>query len=253
MPPGPAAFSLRTTAVRSGDGWVLNGRKAFVTNAPVAGLFLVFARTDQEAIGSFGVSAFVVEAGTPGLIVGAPAEKLGLRTSPLAEVLLQDCAVPPNALLGGPGKGGAVFAESMRWERAGMMAAQTGAMERALDTSVAYARERRQFGQPIGRFGSVADRIADMRVAVDASRALVLRLGWLMDQGHDTEMDAAVAKTFVAEAAVRTHLSALQVHGGVGYLEEAGIERPLRDALGATIYSGTSEIHRRMIARSLGL
>jgi alkylation response protein AidB-like acyl-CoA dehydrogenase len=141
----------------------------------------------------------------------------------------------------------------MRWERACIMASQVGTMRRTMEACVTYARERRQFGKPIAKFESVSDKIANMKVAVDAARALVLRVGWLMDHGRDTMVEAAVAKTFVSEAAVRTHLDAVQVFGGYGYMTEYGIERGLRDAVGGTIYSGTSEIQRRIIARGLGL
>ncbi len=133
------------------------------------------------------------------------------------------------------------------------MASQVGLMRRTMEACVAYARGRRQFGKPIGKFESVADKIADMKIAVEASRALVLRVGWLMDHGHDTLVEAAVAKAFVSEANVRAHLDAVQIHGGYGYMTETGLERALRDAVGGTIYSGTSEIQRRVIARGLGL
>ena len=141
----------------------------------------------------------------------------------------------------------------MQWERACIMASQVGLMRRTMETCAEYARERRQFGQPIGRFGSVADKIANMQIAVDAARALVLRVGWLMDPDRDATVEAAVAKAFVSEANVRTHLDAVQIHGGYGYMTEFEIERALRDAVGGTIYSGTSEIQRRIIARDLGL
>jgi alkylation response protein AidB-like acyl-CoA dehydrogenase len=180
-------------------------------------------------------------------------QKLGLRTSPMAEVFVEDCFVPESARLGAAGQGGEIFTTSMRWERACIMASQVGVMRRTMEACAAYARERRQFGKPIGKFESVADKIANMKIAVDAARALVLRVGWLMDQGADPMAEAAVAKAFVSEASVRVHLDALQVHGGYGYMAEVGIERDLRDALGGTIYSGTSEIQRRIIARSLGL
>jgi alkylation response protein AidB-like acyl-CoA dehydrogenase len=249
---GSDAFGMKATARKVPGGFVLNGRKTFITNAPVADLFIVFAR-DGEGIGPFGISAFLVEAGSPGLVTGKPMQKMGLRTSPMSEVFLEDCSVPESAMLGGSGQGGEIFQTSMRWERACIMASQVGLMRRTMETCVAYARQRRQFGKPIAKFESVADKIADMKIAVDAARALVLRVGWLMDQGRDAMNEAAVAKAFVSEASVRTHLDAVQIHGGYGYMSEFGIERDLRDAIGGTIYSGTSEIQRRVIARGLGL
>jgi alkylation response protein AidB-like acyl-CoA dehydrogenase len=249
---GSDAFGMKSIARAVVGGYVLSGSKTFITNAPVADLLIVFARSG-EGIGPYGISAFLVEAGTRGISVGKPLDKMGLRTSPMSEVFLEDCFVPSSSLLGGEGQGGEIFQTSMRWERACIMASQVGTMRRTMEACVAYARERRQFGKPIAKFESVADKIANMKIAVDAARALVLRVGWLMDRGHDTMVQAAVAKTFVSEAAVRTHLDAIQVFGGYGYMTESEIERGLRDAVGGTIYSGTSEIQRRIIARGLGL
>jgi alkylation response protein AidB-like acyl-CoA dehydrogenase len=249
---GSDAFGMKATARKVDGGWVLAGQKTFITNAPVADLLIVFARS-SAGIGPFGISAFLVEAGTPGLVVGKPLDKMGLRTSPMSEVFLEDCFVPDSAMLGNDGQGGELFQASMRWERACIMSSQVGAMRRTMEACIKYARERRQFGKPIAKYESVADKIANMKIAVDASRALVLRVGWLMDRGREPMLEAAVAKTFVSEAAVRTHIDAIQVFGGYGYMTEYEIERGLRDAVGGTIYSGTSEIQRRVIARGLGL
>lgn len=249
---GSDAFAMRSTAKRVEDGYVLNGRKTFITNAPVADLLIVFARSG-EGIGPFGLSAFLLEPGTAGLEVGKPLDKMGLRTSPMAEVFLDDCFVPDSAMLGPPGRGGEIFHTSMRWERACIMASHVGTMRRTMERCVTYAKGRRQFGKAIGKYESVADKIANMKIAVDAARGLVLRVGWLMDQGIDATTESAVAKAFVSEASVRTHLDAVQIHGGYGYMTEFEVERALRDAVGGTIYSGTSEIQRRIIARGLGL
>lgn len=249
---GSDAFGLQATARPAPGGYRIDGRKTFITNAPLADLIIVFARTGK-GLGPFGLTAFLVEAGTEGCVVGPDLQKMGLRTSPMAEVILDDCVVPAEAVLGRVGQGARVFQTSMQWERACIMASQVGLMRRTLEDCIRYARERRQFGQPIARFESVADKIANMKIAVDASRALVLRVGWLMDQGRDAQLEAAVAKAFVSEANVRTHLDAVQVHGGYGYTTEFQVERALRDAVGGTIYSGTSEIQRRIIARGLGL
>lgn len=249
---GSDPFSLITSAKRANGGFALNGRKTFITNAPVADLVIVFART-SEGIGPYGITAFLVPSETPGLDVTSEIDKMGLRTSPMSEVALDDCFVPESAVLGRVGRGAEVFQRSMQWERACIMASQVGLMGRTMEACIAYARERRQFGQPIGRFESIADKIADMRVAVDAGRALVHRVGWLMDHGKDTTVESAIAKLYVSEANVRTHIDAMQIHGGYGYTRDFEIERALRDALGGTIYSGTSEIQRRIIARRLGL
>ncbi|MGH2750803.1 MAG: acyl-CoA dehydrogenase family protein [Actinomycetota bacterium] len=249
---GSDAFGMKATARTAPGGFVLNGRKTFITNAPVADLLIVFART-ADGVGPYGISAFLIPAGTPGLVVSGGMDKMGLRTSPMAEVLLDDCFVKASSVLGQPGQGGEIFETSMRWERACIMASQVGMMRRTMETCIAYARQRRQFGKPIAKYESVADKMANMKIAVDAARALVLRTGWLMDQGRDAMVEAAVAKTFVSEANVRTHLDAVQILGGYGYMTEFEIERGVRDALGGTIYSGTSEIQRRIIARGLGL
>jgi alkylation response protein AidB-like acyl-CoA dehydrogenase len=249
---GSDAFAMKATAKPVQDGFVLNGRKTFITNAPVADLIIVFART-SDGVGPFGVSAFLIPAGTDGMTVGGGMEKMGLRTSPMAEVMIDDCFVPVTSILGKPGQGGEIFHTSMEWERACIMSSQVGMMRRTLETCTAYARQRRQFGKPIAKYESIADKLANMKIAVDASRALVMRAGWLMDQGRDAMVEAAVAKTFVSEANVRTHADAVQILGGYGYMTEFEIERALRDALGGTIYSGTSEIQRRIIARGLGV
>jgi alkylation response protein AidB-like acyl-CoA dehydrogenase len=249
---GSDVFSLTSTGTPVDGGWLLRGRKTFISNAPVADLFTVFART-YAGTGPYGITAFLVPKGAEGLSVEKSLEKMGLRTSPMAELVVDDCFVPSEAILGLPGRGARVFQAAMRWERACIMASQVGAMRRMMERCVAYARDRQQFGQPIGRFESVADKIANMRISVDASRALILRVGWLMDNGHDTMTEAAIAKAFVSEASVRTHLDAIQVHGGYGYMTELEVERGLRDAVAGTIYSGTSEIQRRIIARAMGL
>lgn len=249
---GSDVFSLTTSGEKVEGGYVLSGQKMFITNAPIADLILVFART-TDGIGPYGISSFLLAPGSAGLIIGKPLDKMGLRTSPMSEVILQDCFVPDTAMLGKPGQGGEIFTTSMRWERACIMASQVGMMRRTMERCVAYARQRHQFGQPIAKFESVADKIADMKIAVDASRALVLRVGWLMDHGEDALAEAAVAKAFVGEANVRSHLDAIQIHGGYGYMTEQEIERGLRDAIGGKIYSGTTEIQKRIIARGLGL
>ncbi|MGH2691667.1 MAG: acyl-CoA dehydrogenase family protein [Actinomycetota bacterium] len=249
---GSDAFAMKTRGEEVPGGFVLNGTKTFITNAPVADLLIIFARTTR-GVGPFGITAFLVERGTPGCSTGPEMHKMGLRTSPMSEVVLENCFVPESDILGRPGQGGEIFQESMRWERACIMASQVGTMRRTMECCIAYARDRRQFGKPIAKFESVADKISDMKISVDASRALLLRLGWLMDHGHEAMVEAAAAKAFVSEANLRVHLDAVQIHGGYGYMTEFEVERALRDAVGGRIYSGTSEIQRRIIARGLGL
>jgi alkylation response protein AidB-like acyl-CoA dehydrogenase len=249
---GSDAYSMATTAVRRGDRYVLNGSKAFITNAPVAGVFVVFAATGQDR-GLGAVSAFVVERDTPGLEVGPPNRKMGLRTSPMADLFLSDCEVPAEAMLGARGAGIAVFSASMDWERSFVLAPALGTMQRQVERCVRYARERSQFGQPIGKFQSVANRIVDMRVRLETSRLLVYRLAWLRSQKRRTSTEAAMVKLHVSEALVQSSLDALQVHGGAGYLVETEVERDVRDAVASRLYSGTSEIQRNIVARGMGL
>ncbi len=255
---GSDVFSLTARAMRAdgpgGAGYLITGTKTFSTNAPVADVAVAFAYVDRSIEGKTrALTAFLVPRGTPGLSFGAPLHKMGLRTSPMGEVIFDDCFVPESARLGPEGAGGAVFNSAMEWERACIFAAHLGAMERLLDDCITYAKQRRQFGQPIAKFESVADRIADMKVAIEAGRFLLYRVGWLQGQGKSTVMESAIAKLFVSETHVRAALDALQLHGGYGYMREFPIEREVRDALSGTLYSGTSEMQRRIIARCLGL
>ncbi len=249
---GSDVFSMRTRAERRGDCYVLNGTKTFVSNAPVANLFVVYATVDPK-LGSMGVTAFIVERDTPGLTVARRLEKMGLRTSPMAEVVFENCAIPVANRLGREGRGVAVFESSMEWERGCILANYLGLMKRQLEGCISYARERKQFGKPIGKFQSVANRIVDMKVRLDACRPLVYRIGWLKERKKSAMMESAVAKLFVSESLINSCRDALQIYGGYGYMVEQGIERELRDALGSTLYSGTSEMQRNIIAKCLGV
>lgn len=249
---GSDFFSLRTTARRDGDHWVLDGYKNYVANGPVADVFVVYATTDP-AKGELGVTAFIVPKDAPGLVVTEPLDKTGLRSAPSGGLRMDGCRVPADAILGREGDGAACFHCSMEWERGAILAMHVGRMERQLDDAVAFVKRRIQFGRPIGAFQSVANRIVDMKLRLDTSRPLVRRIGMLKDAGRQAMMEAAIAKLHVSEAAVQSSLDAVQVMGGRGYLREGLVERDLRDALGARIYSGTNEMQRVMIARLLGL
>lgn len=249
---GSDAFALRTTATPVDGGWLLNGSKTFVTNAPDSDLFIVFATTDRS-LGFAGLCAFVLERGAPGLEVGAPFSKMGLRTSHLSELFLSDCHAPAGALLGEPGGAMAIFNTSMRWERSLILAAAVGTMRRQLERCVAYARERVQFRAPIGSFQAVSHPLAEMRLRLQTSHLMLYRIAALLDAGAATDLDAAMTKLHLSEALIQSSLDALQIHGGSGYMTESGLERDVRDALGGRIYSGTSEMQRNVIARHLGL
>ncbi len=249
---GSDALRMRTRARRCGDHYLLNGTKQYITNAPVADVLLVYAAVEGRP-GLAGLSAFLVDAGTPGIQVSGGFEKMGLRTSPLGEIALQDCAVPQESRLGPEGAGMAIFNSSMEWERSCLFASTVGGMRRQLEACVDHARGREQFGQPIGNFQSVACKLADAYVRLEAARLLVYRAAWLKQQGKPAPAESAAAKLFTSEAWVRSSRDAIQIHGAYGYLKDAGVERDLRDALAGTIYSGTSEIQRVVIARMLGL
>jgi len=249
---GSDAYSLQTRAARRGAGYVLNGRKVFVTNGPVADVVLVLATLDP-AKKAHGVTAFLVEKGTPGLTLGPALEKMGLRTALMGEVRLDDCVLPPEGLLGREGGGLALFNHAMEWERGLILAPALGAMQRVLELTRARARERRQFDQPIGHFQLVSTKLVDMQLRLEAARLLLYKAAWLKSRGRPAIMEAALAKLSVSEAWVQACQDALQLHGGQGYLSETGIERELRDALASRIYSGTSEIQRQVVAQWMGL
>lgn len=249
---GSDIFSMRTRATRDGGDYVLNGTKTFVTNAPVADLFVAYA-TLNPALGVMGITAFIIESNTPGLIVSRKLDKMGLRTSPMAQVVFENCRVGAQQRLGREGRGVAIFECSMEWERGCILASCLGVMERQLQDCLEYARTRRQFGKAIGKYQSVANRLVDMKVRLDACRPLVYRIGALKDANKDATVEAAIAKLHVSDCFVKSCLDAVQVFGGYGYMTEMQIERDLRDSIGSTLYSGTSEIQRNIIARGLGL
>jgi alkylation response protein AidB-like acyl-CoA dehydrogenase len=249
---GSDAYSLRTRAKRVDEGYILNGTKMFVTNAPVSDLALVFATVDP-AKGLGGVTAFLVEKGTSGFRVSRSIEKMGLRTSPMGEVILEDCLLPVESRLGPEGAGSSIFNSSMEWERSCILGSHVGAMEHQLEACVRYARERRQFGQAIGKFQSVANRIAEMKVRLETARLLLYKVAWLKQIGKPAIMEAALAKLYLSECFVQSSLDAIRTYGGYGYTTELEVERDLRDAVGGTLYSGTSDIQRMIIARWLGL
>jgi hypothetical protein len=249
---GSDAYSLRTRAEQTDEGYRLNGSKMFVTNAPIADVALVFATVNPaKKIG--GITAFLVEKGTPGFKVSRNIEKMGLRTSPMGELILEDCVVPEENRLGPEGAGSSIFNSSMEWERSCILGSHIGAMERQLEACIRYARERRQFGQSIGKFQSVANRIADMKVRLETARLLLYKVAWLKQMHKPAVMEAALAKLYLSESFVQSSLDAVRTHGGYGYMTELEVERDLRDSIGGTLYSGTSDIQRMIIARWLGL
>jgi alkylation response protein AidB-like acyl-CoA dehydrogenase len=249
---GSDVFALKMKVETDGDSFVLRGEKSYVTNGPEADLFLVYA-TENPAYGHMGISAFVVEADRPGIVVGAPFHKMGLTTSPVATVYFDGVRIPTANRLGRGGDGAKIFSGSMLWERACLFAAYVGQMDRQLDQTVSYAQRRRQFRKRIGRHQAVAHRIVEMKLRLEAARLLLYRACWIHDQGEDATLAISLAKLTISEAAVQSSLDAIQVHGGLGYVTDAGIERALRDAIPSRIFSGTSEIQRDLVASKLGL
>lgn len=249
---GSDAFSLTTSARLDGDYYILNGTKTFCTMAPEADMFMIFATVDKRK-GFMGVTAFIVEKNFPGFRVGRDIEKMGLRTAPMAELILEDCKVPVENRLGKEGNGAAVFEDTVEWERSCILAGLLGAMERQLEQCVKYSKERKQFGKPIGKYQSIANKIVDMKVRMETSRLLLYKVPWMKQTYGRAPMDAALAKLYISESWIKSCLDAVQIHGGYGYTTEYEVERDLRDSVASTLYSGTSEIQRNIIARHLGL
>jgi len=249
---GSDAYSMRTSATKQGDRYILNGSKTFVSNGPVADVVVVFAATDKDK-GSAGISAFLVEKTFKGFSVARTLEKMGFRTSSMAEIFLEDCEVPEENRLGGEGAGASLFMHSMSWERGCILAAAVGSMRRLLEISIRYAKERKQFGQSIGKFQLVSSKIVDMKLRLETARYLLYHCAYQRGQNRTPIMEAAMAKLHISESWVRSCEDAIQIHGAYGYMTEYELERELRDAIGSRIYSGTSEIQRNLIAALLGL
>jgi len=243
---GSDAAGIRTTARRDGQDYVLDGTKMFITNGPVADVCTVLARAEQ------GPTAFVVDTRTLGFRVGREIEKMGCRSSPTSEIVLQDCRVPATAVLGTPGEAlWRIAFECFDWERTVMLAGVVGGMRGTLDETIAYAKQRQQFGKPIAHFQAVAHKIADMEVNYQVCRNAVYRAAWLKQHGAEHTVEASVAKVLVGRLAVENALEAVQVHGGYGYTRDFPVERALRDAKLASIGGGTTEIQKMIISRVL--
>jgi len=247
---GSDAAALETTAKRAGDEWVLNGTKNLCTNAPVAGTFVIMAKTGPEK-GTRGTSAFIVERGNPGLQVGKDEDKLGVRASPTAQVILTECRVPPENLLGKENEGFVNALKILDNGRIGIGAMAVGLARGAFEASVAYAKERVQFDKPIAEHQAIQFMLADMAMRIDAARMLVTRAAWLKDRGQPYKREAAMAKLYASEMSSFVTNKAVQIHGGYGYIKDYPVERFLRDAKLTEIGEGTSEIQRLVIAREL--
>jgi butyryl-CoA dehydrogenase len=246
---GTDAAAGTATATLHADGYALNGSKMFITNAPYAEVYIVFAKTDPEQ-GARGMSAFIVEKDTPGFSVGEAEHKLGIRGSSTPPIYFTDCRVPKGALLGGEGDGFKIAMQTLDGGRIGVSAQALGIAQGALDAAIAYAKERVQFGKPIASLQAIQWMIADMATEVDAARLLVYRAASCVDKGRPYSTEGAMAKLFASETATRVAGKAIQIHGGYGYTESYPVERNYRDAKITELYEGTSEVQRMVIARS---
>jgi len=249
---GSDALAMETRAVDRGDHYLIDGTKTFITHAPVADVFMVYARTSLHG-GPLGITAFAVDRDTPGLRTSDAIPKMGLKGSPVGELVLDGCEVDAANVVGKPGSGFFVLDYVMKWEILCSFITSVGTMEHRLERCIDYARTREQFGKPIGAFQAIAHKIVDMRIAIETGRRWLYDTAAAFADGRDTTADIAIAKLLASEANVSSALAAMQIFGGNGYTTAFGLEADLRDAVGGTIYSGTSEIQRNRIAATLGL
>jgi alkylation response protein AidB-like acyl-CoA dehydrogenase len=250
---GSDAFNMGTTAVLNQDKYILNGSKTFISNGPIANLIAVYVMTDKDKGVMGGSSVFLVERDTPGFEIGPPIEKMGLRTSPLSELFFNDCAIPAENVIAKIGLGFSILDYVMKREILCSFIIAVGEMQRRLEKSIAYAKTRKQFGQSIGSFQAIANRIVEMKIGVSTSRTALYQAGAQVQAKQNATIDLAIAKLMTSENNVTSALHAIQIFGGNGYMTEYGIEKDLRNAVAGTIYSGTSEIQRNRIAGMLGI
>ncbi len=249
---GSDVFNMNARADKVPGGYILNGEKRLVTLAPVADLAVVFATINPD-LGKWGVTAFVVERDREGYKASPVREKMGLRTVPLGEITFEDCFVPEENRLGKEGAGFSISNHSLEYDRCCIMAGQLGTMERQIEEAVKFARSHERFGQAIGSFQSVSNRVANMKLRLETSRLLLYKLAWKIKSGQSAMMDAALLKLHLSESFVDSSMDMIRIHGGNAYLSEYEIERDLRDGIGGVLYAGTSDIQRNIISKYLGL
>ena len=247
---GSDASNMRTFAKKEGNHYIINGTKNWVTNGINSDIVILFCLTEKGA-GYKGISAFVVEKGTPGLSTGKKEDKLGIRASDTCELYFENCRIPAENIIGEEGQGFKVAMKALGGGRIGIAAQALGLARAALDASVSYAKERKQFGKTIGEFGAIQNKLADMATEVDAARMLIWRAAKLKDEGKIYTRESSMAKLYASSTAMRAATECVQIHGGYGYMQEYGVERLMRDAKITQIYEGTSEIQQLVIARDL--
>lgn len=249
---GSDVFAMTTRAEKTADGYLLNGIKRYVSLAPVADLALLFATVDPS-LGKWGVTAFLVETDRPGVRRGPEREKMGLRSTPMSDLILEDCLLPEENRLGAEGAGLSLSTRSLEWERCCILASQLGAMERQLEDCIAFAKNRERFGQPIGKFQAVSHRLVEMRLRLETSRLLLYKVAWLKQSGQSALLEASLLKLHLSESFTASSLDAIRVQGGHGYMTGNEVERDLRDSVGGLLYAGTSDIQRNIIAGLMSL
>ncbi|MEL6970716.1 MAG: acyl-CoA dehydrogenase family protein [Bacteroidota bacterium] len=249
---GSDTFNMQTLATKVEGGYILNGEKRLITLGPIADCAMVLASTNPKH-GKWGISAFLVELDSEGAVRSPIRKKMGCRTVPFGELTFKDCFVPDKNRLGKEGAGFSVTQQSLEYDRCCILASKLGAMQRQLEEAVAYAQNRQQFGQSIGKFQAVSHRIADMKLRLETSRLLLYKMVWLKQNKLPCTMEASLLKLQLSESFVASSMDAIRIHGGNGYLTDFEVERNLRDAVGGVLYAGTSDIHRNIIAQLLGL
>ncbi|MFH0845315.1 MAG: acyl-CoA dehydrogenase family protein, partial [Pseudomonadota bacterium] len=246
---GSDVASITTRAEKRGDTYVLNGNKMFITNGPVAHVAVIYAKTGKD-LKHAGISAFIVEKDTPGFSAGRNLIKMGVRSSHTSELILEDCEIPAENLIGEEGAGFLMALQTVEWDRSALLAPFIGGMTYVLNRCIRYAKERHQFGRPIGQFQAIKHKLADIKIFIEAARSLCYRIAWCKDQGRPlNHLEAAVAKLFVGDWCLGPANDAMVLHGGYGYCHEYEVERYFRDSRLAPIGGGTSEIQKRIIAR----
>ena len=247
---GSDASNMRTFAKKEGDHYVINGTKNWVTNGINGDIVILFCMT-EKSVGYKGISAFVVEKGTLGLSTGKKENKLGIRASDTCELYFENCRIPGENMIGEEGQGFKVAMKALGGGRIGIAAQALGLARAALDASISYAKERKQFGKTIGEFGAIQNKLADMATEIDAARMLVWRAAKLKDDGKNYSRESSMAKLYASSTAMKAATECVQIHGGYGYMQEYGVERLMRDAKITQIYEGTSEIQQLVIGRDL--
>jgi alkylation response protein AidB-like acyl-CoA dehydrogenase len=249
---GSDIYSLTTTAEKRGGKYVLNGEKHYVSNGASADTFIIFASTNPS-LKEKGISVFILDRNTPGLIISPQIHTMGNRTAGIVRLKLENCEVSESQLLGSEGLGSLIFTSSMEWERGFILARSLGVMERLLEKSLKYAKKHKQFGQPIGKFQYISDKLVEMKICLENSKNLTYNLAKKKDQNKTVVMDAALVNLHVSECWVKCSMNAIEIYGGNGYVTENEIEREVRNAIGSKFYSGTTEMQKIVIAKFMGL